>query len=75
MAFHDKRYSVAQLDSLQLLPGREEFDESIKILQESIDGGKIGIIQKNGTIYATKTIPTPTIQVIIHKSTIRFRLI
>lgn len=58
-----RAYSVAQLDSLQRIAGRKEFDESVKVLQESIDGGKISIVQKNGIIYATKTIPTPTIQV------------
>lgn len=62
---HGRAYSVAHLDSIATLPGREEFDAAIKVLQQKVGdrNGKIGVVQKDGIIYASKTIPTPTIAV------------
>jgi len=61
---HRRYQSVSYVDLVQKLPDRKAFDANIKVLQDCIGGesSNISIIQKDGVIYATKTIHTPTIQ-------------
>eukprot|EP01083_Nonionella_stella_P042419 114592_1 len=57
---HSRHHSLSLLHLIKTLSTKNDFDASVKVIQERIDGSNIGIVEIDNVIYAAKHIHTPT---------------